>query len=407
MDEALSTIVTAAQRGDLEAFSALVRRFQSAAYASAYVMLKDTQLAEDVTQEAFIEAYLKLSNLREPAAFPGWFHRIIIKQGDRLIRGKHLSVQPFEATPAFDIPLLELNPALIVERRETQRTVQAAIEALTERERVVIHLFYGTGYSLKDISTFLEVPLTTVKKRLFDARKQLKEKLMNIVQDILHEQQPYDERYPDKIQLLIAIRTGDLERVRMLIERDMRLVTMRLEWTPKGELFYYTSSIGYTALHEAASRGQVALVQLLLDYGANVNARSREGLTPLHNATLCNHVEVVRLLLKHDADPTLAPANGLTPLHWAVMRNYPEIILLLLTHGANVNARAVEGQTPLHWAALKNHSAALQLLLHYGADASSKNDHGSTAFDCAVARGYREIAESLHSNKITAKTCRG
>ena len=53
------------------------------AYAGAYAMVGDAQLAEDVAQEAFMEAYLNLPKLRE-ACFPGWFRRIIFKQGDRL-----------------------------------------------------------------------------------------------------------------------------------------------------------------------------------------------------------------------------------------------------------------------------------------------------------------------------------
>ncbi|BCL82749.1 hypothetical protein ccbrp13_52140 [Ktedonobacteria bacterium brp13] len=74
--EALDTLVTAAQAGDLNAFSDIVQRFQGMAYVSAYTMLGDVQMAEDVAQEAFIEAYLHLPALHEPQAFPGWFRRI-------------------------------------------------------------------------------------------------------------------------------------------------------------------------------------------------------------------------------------------------------------------------------------------------------------------------------------------
>ena len=70
--DTLSKLVISAQQGDLDAFSAIVVRFQAMAYASACVMVHDAQLAEDVAQEAFIEAYVNLPKLREPAAFPGW-----------------------------------------------------------------------------------------------------------------------------------------------------------------------------------------------------------------------------------------------------------------------------------------------------------------------------------------------
>src|SRR6185312_8867273 len=65
--EVLHSLVIAAQNGDMDAFGHIVQRFQAMAYTSAYAMLEDAQLAEDVAQEAFIEAYLNLPKLREPA----------------------------------------------------------------------------------------------------------------------------------------------------------------------------------------------------------------------------------------------------------------------------------------------------------------------------------------------------
>src|ERR671930_94620 len=102
MELSLTTLVSAAQAGDLDAFGQVVERFQRMAYAVAYAMLGDAHLAEDVAQEAFIEAYICLPKLREPAAFPGWFRRIVFKRGDRLIRGKSLATVPIEA--AGDLP---------------------------------------------------------------------------------------------------------------------------------------------------------------------------------------------------------------------------------------------------------------------------------------------------------------
>ncbi len=162
--EAISSMVLAAQGGDLDAFGSIVERFQAMAYASAYALVDDAQLAEDVAQESFIEAYLNLPKLREPAAFPGWFRRIVFKQGDRVIRGKYIPTAPLET--AYNLPLAKLDPSLVIETREMNEAVRRAVEALPEHERIVIVLFYSTGYSLKEIAEFLEVPVTTVKKRL-------------------------------------------------------------------------------------------------------------------------------------------------------------------------------------------------------------------------------------------------
>ena len=183
--ETIQALVTAAQGGDLEAFGEIVRRFQAMAYAGAYAVVGDTQLAEDVAQEAFMEAYSNLSKLREPAAFPGWFRRIIFKQGDRVRRGKRVVTISLEA--AFDVPLTELNPAIVVEKREMSEAVRHAVDILPEHERIVTILFYSTGYALKEIAAFLEVPVTTVKKRLYAARQHLKEELLEGVRESFHD----------------------------------------------------------------------------------------------------------------------------------------------------------------------------------------------------------------------------
>jgi RNA polymerase sigma factor (sigma-70 family) len=133
--ETLSSLVIAAQGGDLEAFEKILGRFQDMAYASAYSMLNDAQLAEDVTQEAFIEAYLDLPKLREPAAFPGWFKRIVFKQSDRLIRGKHIPTMPLEY--AQHISVVDLSLTTLIEERERDERVRRAVEDLPDHERIM------------------------------------------------------------------------------------------------------------------------------------------------------------------------------------------------------------------------------------------------------------------------------
>ena len=94
MDE-LRTQVMAAQHGDAEAFGEIVGRFRAMAVATGYAMLGDVHLAQDAAQDAFIEAYLSLNALREPAAFPGWFRRIVHKNADRQLR-KHAREWPLD-----------------------------------------------------------------------------------------------------------------------------------------------------------------------------------------------------------------------------------------------------------------------------------------------------------------------
>ncbi len=82
------TIIRAARAGDVAAFARLVNLYQDMAVAYARSFLGDHHLAEDAAQEAFIEVYRSLSDLREPAAFTAWLRRIIFKYCDRVLRRK-------------------------------------------------------------------------------------------------------------------------------------------------------------------------------------------------------------------------------------------------------------------------------------------------------------------------------
>jgi DNA-directed RNA polymerase specialized sigma24 family protein len=86
--ERTSALVRLGQAGDADAFAELVRAYQDLAVAYATSILGDYQLAEDVAQESFVEAYRALTALREPAAFGAWFRRIVFKHCDRLTRRK-------------------------------------------------------------------------------------------------------------------------------------------------------------------------------------------------------------------------------------------------------------------------------------------------------------------------------
>jgi len=134
--EELADIVRAAQAGDLDAFGLLVHRFQDMAYASAYALIGDAHLAEDATQEAFLQAYFDLPMLREPAAFPGWFRRIVFKHGDRLTRGKRAALVPF--TRRRFVPDFALGPPALAERRELHAFVRTEVNRLPAHERVTL-----------------------------------------------------------------------------------------------------------------------------------------------------------------------------------------------------------------------------------------------------------------------------
>lgn len=155
-----------------EAFGELVLRFQDMAFACAFAVLGDVYLAQDTAQEAFVVAWQKLAQLREPAAFPGWFKRIVLTQCNRLTRCKRLQIVPL--AEEVNASTIDPGPHASAERHDLLAKVLHAINALPENERLVTTLFYIDGYTQADIGDFLEVPVSTVNKRLYSARQRLK-----------------------------------------------------------------------------------------------------------------------------------------------------------------------------------------------------------------------------------------
>jgi RNA polymerase sigma factor (sigma-70 family) len=181
-----------------EAFGELVIRFQDMAFACAFAVLRDAYLAQDTAQEAFVVAWQKLAQLREPAAFPGWFKRIVLTQCTRLTRCKRLQFVPLDAGAgkSTDDP----GPQVMVERSDLVTKVLRAINALPENERLVTTLFYVNGYTQADIGEFLEVPVSTVNKRLYSARQRLKGSVAELFKGDLRQQRPSrNEKFANEV----------------------------------------------------------------------------------------------------------------------------------------------------------------------------------------------------------------
>ena len=179
------------------AFGQLVRHFQAMVYATAAGILNDKQLAEEAVQEAFITAYQKLPQLREPDAFPGWIKQIGRNAALRLVRGKGLPTDSLDN--AHDIPTSEADPALKAEVSDLREQILTAVEALPEHERRVVELFYIQGYSQREVADVLTLPLTTVKKRLQYARQRLRETMVELYSPTLSIASPQGADWADVV----------------------------------------------------------------------------------------------------------------------------------------------------------------------------------------------------------------
>lgn len=154
------------------AFNQLMQDFQGMAFNVAYSKLSDRQLAEDVTQEAFLTAYKRIHQLRDVTAFPAWLKRIVMTQADRITRRSQPVIEPIETQ--YDLASSHPSPEAMMEETELRDRVQIAIEALPEKERDVTRDYYLKGETQREISERLNIPLATVKKRLQYAREHLR-----------------------------------------------------------------------------------------------------------------------------------------------------------------------------------------------------------------------------------------
>jgi ankyrin repeat protein len=129
---------------------------------------------------------------------------------------------------------------------------------------------------------------------------------------------------------------------------------------------------GMTALHWAATKSDLKIVQMLLQSGANVKATTRiNAQTPLFMACKSGNAPTVEALLKASSDANALDVRDTTPLMMAAASGNAEAVELLLAHGAAVNAKeAAHGQTALMFAAALNRDAAIKVLLAHGADPS-------------------------------------
>ncbi|MCA1642325.1 MAG: sigma-70 family RNA polymerase sigma factor [Acidobacteria bacterium] len=182
------------------AFDDLVRLFQDMAFACACgALCGDFHLAEDAAQNAFVTAWRKLPQLREPEAFPGWLRRIVLTECSRLTRGSRLKTVPLEE--GAGAASAAGNPEAIAEWRELSASVREALRLLPRGERVVATLFYFDSRSHKEIADILQVPRTTVAKRLHAARARLRGGALAEMKDRFEDRRPSrDEAFAARVR---------------------------------------------------------------------------------------------------------------------------------------------------------------------------------------------------------------
>jgi|EP01047_Picozoa_sp_COSAG01_P024172 ankyrin repeat protein len=158
--------------------------------------------------------------------------------------------------------------------------------------------------------------------------------------------------------------------------------------------------LGAWRLRDAASRGDTTAVEAMIEDGVEVDEGGEAGRTALHCAAMRGRPDVTRLLLEAGANPNAkTKSGGETPLHQAAEGGFPDIVVELLKAGADWRLQTKIGWTALHCAMYSAHMDVARVLIRAGADPYKANDRGIAPKDVATRADERDVDSILESGK--------
>jgi RNA polymerase sigma-70 factor, ECF subfamily len=173
------------KQGNIAGLAALVQKYQVEAVHTALLILRDRDLAEDIVQDAFLQAYRKIGQFDDRRPFGPWFLRIVINAALKAANRRKRSIpleEPGDGSPAAEW-LIDpgLGPETQVVTAEMRETVWRALWQLTPEQRAAVVLRYFLEKDESEMIRELNRPLTTIKWRLHAARQRLRKLLQPVV----------------------------------------------------------------------------------------------------------------------------------------------------------------------------------------------------------------------------------
>jgi RNA polymerase sigma factor (sigma-70 family) len=179
-----SQLIQKALDGDQSAYEGLMKRYKHGIYVMIYQMIKNREETEDLVQETFMKAFKALRYYNDQFAFSTWLYKIAYNNCIDAIRKRKLKIMPLDrpiqhsdGETVQDIRDDSTSPEKEYLYTEKRRYIQNAIDSLPEIYREVIRLRHQEERSYEEISDMLDLPIGTVKARIFRAREMLKKKL--------------------------------------------------------------------------------------------------------------------------------------------------------------------------------------------------------------------------------------
>jgi RNA polymerase sigma-70 factor (ECF subfamily) len=173
--------ITRIKHGDLTGLEDIVERYQVRAVQTAYLIVFDHALAEDIAQTAFIKVAEQIQQFDETRPFAPWFYRIVVNDALKATRKKHKTVSLEQNLDDESVAYIakclaspELSPEQCIEQDELREKILAAVGSLSPEQRAVIVMRYFLDLSQADMSSRLNRPLSTIKWWLRDAHKRLR-----------------------------------------------------------------------------------------------------------------------------------------------------------------------------------------------------------------------------------------
>ena len=173
-------LVLLARQGDKAAFSRLVLRYQPMAQRIARQAIGNEDAAQELVQEAMLQAYLSLDKLNDPTRFKSWLYGIVLNLCRNALRRQkviYLSLETMVGNLVDELLSIDsssLDPQLVAEREELQTALLDAVDTLSDKNRLATVLFYHEQLSLQEVADRLNISIGAVKGRLHKARHQLR-----------------------------------------------------------------------------------------------------------------------------------------------------------------------------------------------------------------------------------------